>query len=76
MGTTESNLSILFKTATLSVIKIGALKLADYILMTTLPGIMEPPYPPVDLYLNSEKLIWKNQVRRSGFLAYFELDFY
>ena len=25
--------------------------------------------PPVDLYLNFEKLSWKNQVRRSGFLA-------
>ena len=32
--------------------------------------------PPVDLYLISEKSIWKNQVRRTGFLVYFELDFY
>ena len=30
----------------------------------------------VDLYLISEKSIWKNQVRRTGFLVYFELDFY
>jgi drug/metabolite transporter (DMT)-like permease len=33
-------------------------------------------YPPVDLYLISEKSIWKNQVRQTGFLVYFELDFY
>ena len=32
--------------------------------------------PPVDLYLISEKSIWKNQVRRNGFLVDFELDFY
>ena len=32
--------------------------------------------PNVDLYLISEKSIWKNQVRRTGFLVYFELDFY
>ena len=32
--------------------------------------------PPVDLYLNSEKSVWKNQVQRIGFLVYFELDFY
>ena len=32
--------------------------------------------PPVDLYLISEKSIWKNQVWRTGFLVYFELDFY
>ena len=32
--------------------------------------------PPVDLYLISEKSIWKNQVRRTGFLVYFQLDFY
>jgi len=32
--------------------------------------------PPVDLYLISEKSSWKNQVRRTGFLVYFELDFY
>ena len=25
--------------------------------------------PPVDLYLNFEKSSWKNQVRRTGFLA-------
>ena len=31
---------------------------------------------PVDLYLISEKSIWKNQVRQTGFLVYFELDFY
>ena len=33
-------------------------------------------YPPVDLYLISEKSIWKNQVWRTGFLVDFELDFY
>ena len=27
--------------------------------------------PPVDLYLISEKSIWKNQVWRTGFLGYF-----
>ena len=32
--------------------------------------------PPVDLYLNFEKLSWKNQIWQTGFLAYFELDFY
>ena len=32
--------------------------------------------PLVDLYLIFEKSIWKNQVRRTGFLVYFELDFY
>ena len=32
--------------------------------------------PPVDLYFISEKSIWKNQVRRTGFLVYFKLDFY
>ena len=26
--------------------------------------------PPVDLYLNFEQSSWKNQVRRTGFLAY------
>ena len=31
---------------------------------------------PVDLYLISEKSIWKNQVQQTGFLVYFELDFY
>ena len=29
--------------------------------------------PPIDLYLISEKTIWKNQVRQ--FLFYLELDF-
>ena len=33
-------------------------------------------YPLLDLYLISEKSIWKNQVRQTGFLVYFELDFY
>ena len=33
-------------------------------------------WPPVDLYLISEKSIWKNQVQRTDFLVYFELDFY
>ena len=32
--------------------------------------------PLVDLYLISEKSIWKNQIRRTGFFVYFELDFY
>ena len=32
--------------------------------------------PPVDLYLISEKSIWKNQFWRTGFLVYFEFDFY
>ena len=32
--------------------------------------------PPVDLYLISEKSIWKNQIQHTGFLVYFELDFY
>ena len=32
--------------------------------------------PPVDLYLISEKSIWKNQARQTGFLVFFELDFY
>ena len=31
---------------------------------------------PVDLYLISEKSIWKNPVRQTGILFYFELDFY
>ena len=31
--------------------------------------------PSVDLYSISEKSIWKNQVRRTGFLVYFKLDF-
>ena len=34
------------------------------------------PWPPVDLYLISEKSIWKNQVHRTRFLVYFERDFY
>ena len=36
----------------------------------------EEGIPPVDLYLIPKKSIWKNQVRRTGFLDYFELDFY
>ena len=32
--------------------------------------------PLGDLYLISEKSIWKNQFRWTGFLVYFELDFY
>ena len=32
--------------------------------------------PLGDLYLISEKSIWKNQVRWTEFLVYFELDFY
>ena len=35
-----------------------------------------PDLPLADMYLISEKPIWKNQVRRTGFLVYFELDFY
>ena len=31
---------------------------------------------PVALHLISEKSIWKNQVRQTGYLVYFELDFY
>ena len=31
---------------------------------------------PVDLYLISKKIIWKNQVQLTGFLVYFKLDFY
>ena len=38
--------------------------------------MMKAHKPPVDLYLISEKSIWKNKVRRTGFLVYFELDFY
>jgi len=34
------------------------------------------PSPPVDLYLISEKSIWKHQVKQIEFLVYFELDFY
>ena len=33
-------------------------------------------WPPVDLYLIFEKSTWRNQVRQTGFLVYFELDFY
>ena len=36
----------------------------------------EPSIPPVDLYLIFEKSICKNQVRRTGFLVYFDLKFY
>ena len=32
--------------------------------------------PSVDLYLISEKSIWKDQAQQTGFLVYFELDFY
>ena len=35
----------------------------------------EKPKSPVDLYLISEKSIWKNQVQQTRFLVYFELDF-
>ena len=35
-----------------------------------------PVLPPVDLYLISEKSIWKNQVQLTGCLVYFKLDFY
>ena len=31
---------------------------------------------PIHLYLIFEKSSWKNQVRRTGFLVYFKLDFY
>ena len=31
---------------------------------------------PVDLFLISEKSIWKNQVWWTGFFVYFKLDFY
>ena len=31
---------------------------------------------PVDLYLISEKSIWKNQVQWTGILVYFKLNFY
>ena len=31
---------------------------------------------PIHLYLIFEKPSWKNPVRRTGFLVYFELDFY
>ena len=36
---------------------------------------IEIAFPSVDLHLISEKSIWKNQVRQTGFLLYFELDF-
>ena len=32
--------------------------------------------PPIHLYLIFKKSSWKNQVRRIGFLVYFQLDFY
>ena len=35
-----------------------------------------PDLPPVDLYLISEKINLENQVQQTGFLVYFELDFY
>ena len=31
---------------------------------------------PIHLYLIFEKSTWKNQVQQTGFLVYFELDFY
>ena len=31
---------------------------------------------PTHLYVIFEKLSWKNQVRGTGFLVYFKLDFY
>ena len=31
---------------------------------------------PVDLYLISEKTIWRSQVWQTGFLVYLDLDFY
>ena len=34
------------------------------------------PFSYIDLYLISEKSIWKNQVGEAGFLVYFKLDFY
>ena len=37
---------------------------------------MYTSYPHVDLYLISEKSIWKNQVQRTWFLIYFKLVFY
>ena len=43
---------------------------------TTQPTQLRQAKSPVDLYLIFEKSIWKNQVRRTGFLIYFELDFY
>ena len=36
---------------------------------------MKQPSPPVDLYLIFEKSIWKNPVRRTGFLVYFNWIF-
>ena len=39
-------------------------------------GAGQITFPPVDLYLISEKSIWKNQVQQTGFLVYFELDFH
>ena len=39
-------------------------------------GSVASDTPPVDLYLISEKSIWKNQVRCTGILVYFKLDFY
>ena len=48
----------------------GKLPLKSSFEITT-PG----PFPPVDLYLIYEKSIWENQVRQTGFLVYFEVDF-
>jgi len=45
--------------------------------LTQIPSLeRQNAFPPVDLYLISEKSIWKNQVQRTGFLVYFKLDFY
>ena len=33
-------------------------------------------YPPIDLYLISEKSIWKNQGSWTRFLVFFKFDFY
>ena len=38
--------------------------------------LTQKSWPPVDLYLISEKSIWKNHFRGTGVLVYFELDFY
>ena len=37
-------------------------------------GVILARFLPVDLYLIFEKSSLKNQVRRTGFLDYFELD--
>ena len=43
------------------------------------PGQNSAAFPAlrhIHLYLIFEKSSWKNPVRRTGFLVYFELDFY